>query len=182
MLEVLKKTEMKKYSVSNLLFVVIGFFLLSACGYKPSSHAISNIFEDAVYVEVIVDKVEPENAPAIKDELNRMVYTRFKGHIVPKEQAKSRLRVTYGGSTFSPLTYEKGYITRYRTNVKVKFDMETKQGKMSKTIRAVHEADIQASSLQSATLRTEAIGKGVRKALDEFLAYVSAKGVQSVER
>ena len=151
--------------------------LLVSCGYKPSSHAIKNIFADTVYVEVAVDRAEPENAPFVKDELNRIVYTRFKGRVVPKAQAKSQLRVTYRGSTFTPLTYENGYVTRYRANIRVRFDMVTKQGKIMKKINTVYEADIQASSLYSSTLRTEAIRKGLEKALDEFLAYVSAKGM-----
>ncbi len=56
--------------------------------------------------------------------------------------------------------------------------MLTKEGQIKKDIMAVRvESDIQASSLASSTLRTEAIRKGLQKALDEFLAYVSAKGM-----
>jgi hypothetical protein len=139
------------------------------------------MFTDTVYVEGAVDRVEPENAPFIKDELNRMVYTRFKGRVVPKEQAQSQLRVSYKGSSFTPLAYENGYVTRYRVNIRVKFDMLTKQGRMTKTISTVHEADILPSSLYSSALRTEAIRKGLEKAIDEFLAYASAKGVLSAK-
>ena len=166
----------KLFTIHYSLFTLIALLLVS-CGYKPSSHAIKNVFTDSVYVEVVVDRAEPENAPFIKDELNRMVYTRFKGRVVPKAQAQSQLRVSYTGSTFTPLSYEDGYVTRYRVNVKVRFDMVTKQGKLSKNINTVYESDIQASSLYSSALRTEAIRKGLEKALDEFLAYVSAKGM-----
>lgn len=151
--------------------------LVSACGYKPSSHMIQNVFSDTVYVEVIVDRAEPENAPYVKDEMNRLIYTRFKGRVVPKEQAQSQIRLSYAGSTFTPLSYENGYVTRYRANIRVKFDMVNKEGKVSKTISSIVESDIQESSLTSSVLRTEAIGKGLAKALDEFLAYVSAKGM-----
>ncbi|MFT7824496.1 MAG: hypothetical protein ABXS92_07015 [Sulfurimonas sp.] len=170
----------RSFLKKNLLkFLIFNFSLLiiAGCGYKPSSHAIKNIFHETVYVEVVVDRVEPENAPEIKDKINRMVYTRFKGRVASKEEAGSRLRISYSGSSFTPLSYDDGYITRYRAKVRVKFDMLTKQGKTSKTITAVHESDIQASSLRSSVLRTEAIAQGVEKALDEFLAYVSAKGV-----
>ncbi len=166
----------KLFTIHYSLFTLIALLLVS-CGYKPSSHAIKNVFADTVYVEVIVDRVEPENAPFVKDELNRIVYTRFKGRVVSKVQAGSQLRVTYTGSTFTPLAYEDGYVTRYRANIRVRFDMVTKQGKITKKINTVHEADIQASSLYSSALRTEAIRKGLEKALDEFLAYVSAKGM-----
>jgi len=152
-------------------------FLVSACGYKPSSHMTKHIFSDTVYVEVIVDRAEPENAPFLKDEMNRLVYTRFKGRVVAKEQAQSQIRLSYAGSTFTPLSYKEGYVTRYRANIRVKFDMVNKEGKVSKTISSIVESDIEESSLTSSALRTEAIRKGLAKALDEFLAYVSAKGM-----
>jgi len=153
--------------------------MITACGYKPSSQMIKNTFSNTVYVEVIVDRAEPENAPYIKDEVNRLIYTRFKGRVVPKDQAQSQIRLFYGGSTFTPLAYEEGYVTRYRANIKVHFDMLTKKGKMQKDISTIVESDIQESSLASSTLRTEAIRKGLEKALDEFLAYVSARSVSS---
>lgn len=138
---------------------------------------IKHIFSDTVYVEVLVDRAEPENAPYLKDEMSRMVYTRFKGRVVAKEQAQSQIRISYGGSTFIPLAYRNGYITRYRVDVRVKFDMITKDGKMQKNISSFVETDIQESALISSALRTDAIRRGVEKALDEFLAYASAKGM-----
>ena len=168
--------NMKK--LFTLLFPLIALILVS-CGYKPSSHYIKKTFEDTVYVDVIVDRVEPENAPFIKDEMNRLVYNRFKGRVTTKEQAGSSIRISYSGSTFTPLAYENGYVTRYRANVRVKFDMETKQGKETKLINAVVESDIDASALSSSQARIEAIRLGLEKALDEFLAYISAKSANT---
>ena len=159
------------------LLTIITLVMITACGYKPSAHMIKHVFADTVYVEVVVDRVEPENAPYVKDEMNRLVYTRFKGRVTSKEEAKSQIRIIYAGSTFTPLAYEEGYVTRYRANINVRFYMVTKEGKLNKTISSVVESDIQASSLTSSALRTDAIRKGLGKALDEFLAYVSAKGM-----
>ena len=160
------------------IFMAIGVvFVLTACGYKPSSHAIKNIFSDSVYVEVKVDRVEPENAPFVRDELNRMIYTRFKGRVTSKENADSQIIANYRGSSFYPLAYEDGYVVRYRANIRVHFTMLTKQGKLSKNISSIVESDIQASSITSSVLRTEAIRKGLEKALDQFLGYVTAKGM-----
>jgi len=165
----------KRFTFYPILFTMITLLLVS-CGYKPSAHYIQNVFSDAVYVEVEVDRAEPENAPFVKDEMNRLVYTRFKGKVVPKDQAESEIYISYRGTTFQGLAYEDGYVTRYRARVRVNFRMKTKQGELKKRISAIHEADIHASSFASSSLRTEAIRKGLEKALDEFLAYVSAKG------
>lgn len=157
--------------------LLVSMLIITGCGYKPSSHMIKNVFEDTVYVEVNVDKVEPENAPFVKDEMSRLVYTRFKGRVASKTEAKSKIIITYAGSFYVPLAYKAGYVTRYRTHIRAHFDMLNKEGKTSKTIMSIVESDIQASSLTSSTLRTESIRKGLEKALDEFLAYVSAKGM-----
>ncbi|RUM70237.1 MAG: hypothetical protein DSZ12_04755 [Sulfurovum sp.] len=172
----------KKFTLYYVLLGVTLTFLLSACGYKPSSQYIKEMFSDTVYVEVEVDRAEPENAPYVKDEMNRLIYTRFKGRVVPKEQAQSQIYVSYQGTTFRALAYTNGYITRYRANVRVRFKMITKRGVLKKNISARVESEIQASSLQSSKLRTEAIRKGLEKALDEFLAYVAAKGTTDTKK
>ncbi|PHS34002.1 MAG: hypothetical protein COA92_02910 [Sulfurovum sp.] len=163
--------------MQKIFIILMTMFVITACGYKPSSHLIKNVFTDTVYVEIVVDRVEPENAPFIKDEINRLVYTRFKGRVTSKAEAKSQIRIAYAGSTYAPLAYEDGYVIRYRANIRVRFDMVNKEGKTSKIITAIVESDIEASSLTSSTLRIEAIRLGLAKALDEFLAYVSAKGM-----
>jgi len=171
------KKNRQKLLITHYPLLILAVMLLSACGYKPSSHMIKNVFTDNIYVEVVVDRVEPENAAFVKDEMNRLIYTRFKGRVTSKEKAGSQIRITYAGSSFVPLAYEDGYVTRYRASIRARFDMLTKQGKVSKKITSIVESDIQASSLTSSNLRIEAIRAGLAKALDEFLAYVSAKGM-----
>jgi len=161
----------------RIILMTLGLLLFTACGYKPSSQYIKEIFTDTVYIEVAVDTIEPENAPFIKDEMNRLVYTRFKGRVTSKEAAESEIYVKYRGTSYTPLAYENGYVTRYRANIRVNFKMKTKEGILTKRISSIVESDIQASSLTSSTLRTEAIRQGLAKALDEFIAYVSAKGI-----
>ena len=166
----------------RIFLMALGLLLFTACGYKPSSHYIKNIFADSIYVDVKVDAVEPENAPFVKDEMNRLIYTRFKGRVTSKALAENKIEIRYAGSRYIPLAYEDGYVTRYRAYINVRFKMETKQGSLSKSITSVVESDIQASSLTSSTLKIEAIRKGLEKALDQFLAYVSAKGLMEGQK
>lgn len=166
----------------RLVLLTMGVLFFTACGYKPSSHYIKHIFADSVYVEVAVDAIEPENAPFIKDEMNRLIYARFKGHVTSKEQAGSKIYVNYKGTSYAPLAYEDGYVTRYRADIRVNFRMETKEGVITKRISSRVESDIQASSLTSSTLRIEAMRIGLAKALDEFVSYVSAKGLMAEKK
>jgi len=154
---------------------------LSGCGYQPSSHMVKKVFDESVYVEVQIDPSEPENAPYLTDEIRKLIITRFNGKIAPKKQANNVIKVSYKGTQFVPLSYDKyGYTTRYQTIVNVEFTMITKTGKtITKTIRTTSQAGISESALETSSLRIASIGEGLGKAVDAFMAYVSALGASS---
>jgi outer membrane lipopolysaccharide assembly protein LptE/RlpB len=157
------------------LLIVLG---LAGCGYQPSSHMVKKVFDDSVYIEVQIDPAEPENAPYLTDELRRLIITRFNGKIAPKEQANNVIKVSYKGTQFVPLSYDKyGYTTRYQTIVKVEFTMITKTGKtITKSIKTTTEEGISESALQTSAMRIASIRAGLEKAVDAFMAYVSVLG------
>lgn len=148
------------------------------CGYKPSSSYIKEFIGETIFIEVIIDRKEPENGAYLKDSINEMVYTRFKSKIVAKELAQSKLSISYGGSNFTPLVYKDGYIVRYRLEVNVTFKFKNEKESITRKIKTLNDFDIQENSYTSSNLRIEAIKVGLDKALDEFLAFLSAKGAK----
>lgn len=172
----MKKSFIKRGVVTGFVAAVL---LLVGCGYKPSSHYIRNVFDETVFVNVIVSPSEPENAVYVKDALHRMVITRFGGRIVPRAEAESVVTVSYDGTSFSPVSYDSnGYITRYRARIHMHFKLSRKKGKgFSRGISSTVEENIGASSTLSSALRIEAIRTGMARALDQFLAYAAAEGV-----
>ncbi len=170
---------MKKSFLRNSvpLWAIIAFFVLAGCGYKPSSHYISKAFDDTVYVDVLVSPSEPENAVYVNDALRNMVISRFGGKVVPKAEAKTIIVASYDGTSFNPVSYDgNGYITRYRANVRMKFQIQTSKKSYQRSITSTIEENINASSTLSSALRIEAIRVGMARALDQFLAYVAAQG------
>ena len=160
------------------LLAIVVLFMMGGCGYKPSSQYIKNVFDDTVYVDVIVSHAEPENAAYVKDALNRMIIARFGGRVVPKAQAESVITASYNGTSFTPISYDSnGYITRYRANVRVRFAITTSKRKsFQRSITGIVEENISASSTLSSSLRIEAIRSGMARALDQFMAYVASQG------
>lgn len=139
---------------------------------------VKKIFDDSVYVDVQIDPSEPENAPYLADELRKIIITRFDGKIAPKEQANNVIKVSYKGTRFIPLSYDRyGYTTRYQTIVKAEFTIITKTGKtVTKTITTTDEVGVSESALQTSSMRIASIKSGLEKAVDSFMAYISAKG------
>jgi hypothetical protein len=157
---------------------------LIGCGYRPSSHAVKKIFDDKIYVNVIVDRAEPENAPYIKDELSRLVISRILGQIATHPQEKNSITVSYSGTTFTPLGYDAyGYVVRYQTVVKANFIFVDKNGKKwSKMITSISDESISDNAVHASALRMESIKTGLAKTVDEFMAYLSAKGAVGESR
>ena len=164
------------------ILLTLSFLLLVSCGYKPSAHYIKNVIEGSVYVSIIVDAKEPENAAYIKEALHQMVLTRFKGSLASKETAQNFIIASYEGTSFTPISYTNGYITRYRAEIKMEFELKGVKMNFKRKIDAEVEENINASSRLSSALRIEAIKRGMAKALDQFLAYASTNGVLVQER
>lgn len=156
----------------------VGLFLLTGCGYKPSAKMVQNQLSQTLSIEVIVDRHDPENTAFLRDELYTLIQRRWHKRVVPFHQTQSHLRVGYAESTFSPLSYTDGYVTRYRIHLKLHFYFSSKEGKWDKLIESSVEADIPSNSQLFATLKKEAMAEGISKALERFMAYVSAKSIQ----
>jgi len=158
--------------------LTVAILLLSSCGYKPSSHYTKKIIGEKVYTEVEVSLSDPENAVLIKDALNRALYTRLKSKATRKKDADSSIYVAYDNIRFVPLQYNKnGYVVHYQAYITLGFTFVKGELKEKRQIVGRYEFPIRPSAIISNDLRFKAIEQGSIKALDQFIAYLSSKGV-----
>ena len=163
---------MKK--ISTLVAMLL---LLTSCGYKPSSYYTEQIIGEKVYTEVEVSLSDPENAVLIKDALNKALYTRLKSKSTRKKHAKSSIYVAYKNIRFIPVQYNKnGYVVHYQAQITLGFTFIKGELKEERQIVGRYEFPIRPSAIISNDLRFKAIEQGSTKALDQFIAYLSAKG------
>jgi len=164
--------------MKKALLILMAMLLLS-CGYKPTAHYTKKVLGEKVYIDVLVDRVEPESSVYIKDKLAKIIYTRFHASLSNKKEATSTIRVSYG-STISPLSYDaNGFVTKYRVNLTMNFHVTSKsKGSFVKRIGSSFESDIEQSGKNQSALRIEAIKEGAEIALDEFVAYIAMRGAK----
>jgi hypothetical protein len=165
---------MKLLTIHSWLFILL---IITACGYRPSSHFTPKTIGKKVYTEVVVSLSDPENAVLIKDALGRALYSRLKSLATTKREADSTIRVSYDSIQFHPLQYDKsGYVVYYQANIRLKFEF-IKDGVVDERfIVGRYEFPIRPSAIISTDLRFKAIERGSIRALDEFIAYLSSKG------
>ncbi len=168
----------KLFTIHYLLFtLIVVTLLLTSCGYKPSSHYTKKIVGEKVYTEVEVSLSDPENAVLIKDALNRALYSRLKSKATRKKNADSSIYVAYDNIHFIPLQYNKnGYVVYYQARITLGFTFVKGEVKEKRQIVGRYEFPIRPSAIISNDLRFKAIEQGSIKALDQFIAYLSAKG------
>lgn len=164
-------------TIRKLFFSLWLVTLLTACGYRPSAHVVKKVIGKRVYTKVDVSRADPENAVLTKDGLNRALQTRLKSIVTTREEADSMIGVSYKSIHFTPLQYDKnGYVVEYQVNMRLKFTFEKKNHHEEKIILGLYEFPIAPTSIIANDLRLKAIEKSSVKALDQFIAYLSAKG------
>ncbi|MBN2826010.1 MAG: hypothetical protein JXQ76_11835 [Campylobacterales bacterium] len=163
----------------RVVFLFIIAVFIAACGYKPTAHYTKRVLGNKVYIDVIVDRMEPESSVYIKDKLANIIYKRFHSKLSTKAAAHSTISVSYG-STISPLSYDaNGFVTKYRVNLTMTFTIKSKsKGRFVKRIHSSYESDIEQSGKNQSVLRVEAIKEGASIALDEFVAYIAMLGAK----
>jgi len=175
----LRKEKPKFFTLHSSLFIpLLTAVVISGCGYKPAARYGRGLLPDPVYVDVRLSGVEPQTGVYLKDEILRLLRTRFHERVaLHKEEAVSRIVVPSYSIDYSPLTYDAdGYVTRYRVSSKITFELTTPKEKLTKKISTTEDVSIQPGSLTSSLAREAAIRSTVRKAMDQFLAYVAQKG------
>ncbi len=138
---------------------------------------------EKVYTEVDVSLADPENAVLTKDALNTALQVRLKNKVSKKKHADSSIFVVYKNTRFVPLQYNKnGYVVFYQAEVTLEFTFKKGQSVEKRNILGRFEFPIRPSAIISTDLRLKAIEKGSLKALDEFISFLSVKGLLSYEQ
>lgn len=164
--------------MQNFFTSMLLILFLTACGYKPSSQYTQKIMGEKVYTQVDVSLADPENSVLIKDALNKALYTRLKSRATRKKYATSSIYIKYNDISFMPLQYDQnGYVVYYQAVIRLGFRLIKDKFKEKRTIVGYYGFPIRPSAIISNDLRLKAIEKGSLKALDQFISYLSVKGV-----
>jgi hypothetical protein len=164
-------------------FIVMTLLILTGCGYRPSAQAAQTMIGERVFTQVDVSLSDPENAVLTKDALNIALQTRLKRIVSKQKSADSSIFVRYKDLRFIPLQYNRnGYVVFYQAQITLEFRFIKGERKEQREILGRFEFPIRPSAIISNDLRLKAIEQGSLKALDQFIAYLSVKGLRLNEK
>lgn len=176
--------------MSSFLRVVLAFcaLLVLGCGYKPIAQNIANILGNSVYVNVKINKQEPQNSVWINDAVREGVVSRLHLGLAQEDSASSSILVSIKSIDYQALSYDElGYITSYKVKLSLNFSTTFKNGEVvEKTTSAEHDFSISrklkdtrfADSVISDAERFEAIKEASKEAFDEYISYLAILGIK----
>ncbi len=179
--------NLKKIKNIGLLFLTLGFsfFILTGCGYKPSSHYAKKEINGKVYVYLVVNIEDPKNSVLIKDALNELLVNKLDAHLVYKEsQADTVMNIKLDSVSLSELSYgDDGYAKLYAANVNISVDYKKRaEASRSLSVTGRYDFSIDDGATISETKRFEAVRSASNKALDELISKIAVLTFKSNEK
>ncbi len=166
--------------LSQLLFSCFLLFLLTACGYKPSSHYAKEQLSGKIFVDLTVDLKDPRNAVLIKDAMNEIIVHRLDSKIVyDRRLADTIMNVKLGSVSMSVLQDdEKGYNKLYKAVVNVYVKYANAKGSQSFNVTGDYDFSIDDGTTITDTKRFEAIKNAASEALEEVISKIAVQSLK----
>ncbi len=142
---------------------LLASFIINGCGYKPTTDFTKANIGEKIYIDVRLDKAEPENGVYVRDELIEAIYDRLGASIVPTvEQSDSSLTVWYSGTSSSA--------------VKLRFKLISPRGTYDKTLYvSTEKRDVdEYIDVGKLSHRVDTLNANLTSAIDEFVTYIAS--------
>ncbi len=161
--------------LSQLLFLFSLFFVLTACGYKPSTHYAKEELKGKIFVNLLIDLEDPRNAVLIKDAMNEIIVHRLNSKIVyDRKLADTVMDLKLNSVSMSVLQDDdQGYNKLYKAKVNVEVKYNNKEVIKSFNVSGDYDFSIDAGTTISDTRRFEAIRSAASEALEEVISKIA---------
>lgn len=168
--------------IKKTLFLLLFGALVVGCGYKPSAQFSRQIVGEKVSTNVIVSLQDPENTVLIKDALDRAVIEVFRTSLVEKSISDTHLVIKILSATYAPIVYdENGFVIGYRMSVILNITRESKSDSKIYHARGFYDFAVAPNAIVTDQDRFEAIESASQKAINSFIAQVSAQGARATK-
>ncbi len=168
--------------LSQLLISCLLFFLLTACGYRPSSHYAKEQLRGKIFVDLIIDLKDPRNAVLIKDAMNEIIVHRLDSEIVnDRSLADTIMNVKLGSVSMRVLQDDnKGFNKLYKAEVTIDVGYKNAQSSNFFNVKGDYDFSIDGTTITD-TKRVEAIKNAASKALEEVISKIAVKAEKKVD-
>ena len=132
---------------------------------------------EKISTNVYISLVDPENTVFIKDALDAAVISIFHDSLVEKKYADTHLDISMSSPVYTPIQYNSdGYVIGYRARVILTITRQTAQENKTYSSYGTYDFSVEPNAIITDQERFNAIKYSAAKAIDSFIAKVSAEG------
>lgn len=160
------------------LVVTLALFVIG-CGYKPTSKHARTVVGERISTDVIISSQDPENTVVIKDAVDAAVIEIFRSSLVERSYADSHLIISLQPPSYVPVQFDgNGFIVGYRATITLSIKRISKNREKSYSAYGTYDFSVSPNSVLTEQQRFDAIKFGAAKAINSFVAQVSAEGTR----
>lgn len=161
-----------------VLTLVIAFSFL-ACGYKPSAQFAREVMGDKISTSVVISAADPENTVIIKDAVDTAILEQFHASLSTREHSDTHLKLSISDPIYTPNVYDKdGYVIGYKMKLYLSITRYYNGKSKNYKTKGVYDFAVTPNAVLTDQERFDAIKFSAAKAIDAFLAQVSAEGTK----
>lgn len=163
--------------LSQILILFFLSFLITACGYKPSSYYVNKELGEKVFVDLLIDLKDPRNTVLIKDEINEILVHRLgKKLVYDRTLADTIMNLKLNSVSLQVLQDdESGYNKVYKAVVTISVKYKNKLKTESFTVNGDYDFSIDSGTTVTDTRRYEAIRNAASEALEDIISTIAVK-------
>ena len=169
---------MYKYSqLFTRTLLIVTLSALVGCGYIPSSKYARTIVGEKVSTSMIISAQDPENTVVIKDAVDSAIIEIFHASLVDKAYSDSHLEFSISPPSYGAIQFDtNGFIVGYRATIVLSVLRTTKNTQKSYTSSGTYDFSVSPNAIITDQQRFIAIKESASKAINSFVAQVSAEG------
>jgi hypothetical protein len=169
-----------KAAVIKFISSLIVISLVTACGYRPSAKFSRDILGQKISTDVRISAEDPQNTVLIKDAVDTALVESLQSSLTTRSYSDTHLSISMGSPRYSPTQYDtNGYVIGYRMNVTLKIVKYSDGISKSYSTSGSYDFSVAPNSIVTDQQRFDAIKFSASKAINSFVAKISAEGARN---
>ena len=169
-----------KIAVVKVVLTFLIISLITACGYRPSAKFSRELLGQNISTSVVISAEDPENTVLIKDAVDSAIVESLKSSLTSRDDSDTHLNISMNNPSYTAIQYDAdGFIIAYRMVVTLKITKYEDGKSKTYSSKGSYDFNVTPNSILTDQDRFDAIKFSASKAINSFIARVSAEGARN---
>ncbi|EQB39880.1 hypothetical protein M947_04685 [Sulfurimonas hongkongensis] len=167
----------------RVILSLILVLTISGCGYTPSSKFARTVMGEKISTSIRISAQDPENTVLIKDAVDEAIIEVFHASLRSRDESDTHLDISISNPIYVPIVYDKdGFVIGYKMSLNLNIIRHHSGVSKSYSHSGTYDFAVSPNAVVTDQERFEAIKFSAAKAIESFVAKVSAEGATAQKK